>query len=189
VATVIDQKVKKTGIFFWQNGKVVRLKRYWIGDEPCWDTSENITASTSSRQADEKIKYGFFHSGRQSSDQDAYQSDSFLIKLLTVGVLVILVCTLAYQTTVIRREQRRLRLEVETLAEQILSRRYENARLLAGLPIDNQQERLSQDARHEDLTELIEKILRFDSAGIKSRENEGISPVFTATPESKKENQ
>ena len=189
VAIVIDQKVKKTGIFFWQNGKVVRLKRYWIGDEPCWDTSENITASTSSRQADEKIKYGFFHSGRQSSDQDAYQSDSFLIKLLTVGVLVILVCTLAYQTTVIRREQRRLRLEVETLAEQILSRRYENARLLAGLPIDNQQERLSQDARHEDLTELIEKILRFDSAGIKSRENEGISPVFTATPESKKENQ
>jgi hypothetical protein len=59
----------------------------------------------------------------------------------------------------------------------------------------------------EPLTELIEKIFRFDPAGIgireqyfhgsntnietgiKSRESKGTSPVFTATSESKKENQ
>ena len=183
------------------------MKRYWIGDVPCWDTSEHITTSTSSRPADEKRKHGFFHSGRQSNNQDTYQSDSFLHRLLTVGILVILSCTLAYQTTVIRREQRRLRSKVETLVEQISNRRYEDARLFASLLMTDDQERLSQDAKHEALTEVIEKILRFDPIGvgireqhlhglntnsetdIKSRVNKDTSPVVPASPESKKEKQ
>ncbi len=165
VAIVIDQKVKKTGIFFWQHGQIVRLKRYWIGDEPCWDISEHITTSTSSRQANEKRKHVFYHSGSKSNNKDAYQSDSLLLRLLTAGVLIILACTLAYQTTVIQREQRRLKSQVETLVEQISNRRYENARLLAGLLRNVQQKRFSQDAEHGALTEVIEKILMFDPVG------------------------
>jgi proteasome lid subunit RPN8/RPN11 len=48
VALVVDQKSRKEGLFFWQDGQIVRARRYWVGQDARWEPGERPVVSTPS---------------------------------------------------------------------------------------------------------------------------------------------
>jgi proteasome lid subunit RPN8/RPN11 len=45
VAAVIDPKSEQIGLFFREEGEIVRARRYWVGERPCWEPAQRPPTS------------------------------------------------------------------------------------------------------------------------------------------------
>jgi len=114
IAMVVDQKAKKSGVFFWKNGELVRVRRYWVGKIPHWQQQEQADSLGRFRQAERN---------RMAADTNAEYSDEkktkhlydLLFQNIFVWLLVILLCVLAYINFTLRFENQQIRAQFENL--------------------------------------------------------------------------
>ena len=163
VAMVVDQKVKKAGVFFWEKGEVVRARRFWVGDVPHWETEERSAAFTPPRSTT-RNKFEEHATETSIEGQKPGHLSDIILQTLPILLLTVLFCVSIYMYMTARLEDRRLEAQVNALKTSLLLERQNDASHLAYLLAVRTRERLDTGTPPETVIPTFKEILRVDSA-------------------------
>ncbi len=127
VALVVDPKGDQIGLFFWKDGAIVRARRFWVGDEPRWDSERPAVSA-----APGKVTRGRAEATTPTHREEATEEDGrFLTNTLLLSVLGILILVLGYLNIMRDLQNAQLASEVFSLRRQLGSESAALARSLA----------------------------------------------------------
>jgi proteasome lid subunit RPN8/RPN11 len=159
ISMVVDQKAKKSGIFFWKNGDVVRVRRYWVGKTPHWQ--EHAESSARPRPTDRNRVAAEMNARYSDENKPKYLYDSAFQNVF-VGLLIVLLCVLAYMNFMLRFENRQLLSQLDNLKIVMLKSDVSTSSQLAYSFAIRARERLDDGVPPRILIPMFLEILKVD---------------------------
>lgn len=160
VALVVDPKADQVGLFFWEDGAIVRARRFWVGEEVRWEADRPAVSAAPARAA--RAAHEPAARREREGEGEARPGDvegGLLSSTVLLAVLGVLILVLAYLN--IRRdfENARLATELQGVRRQAASESSALARSLAF----RLRDRLDRgEPKDERMRAMFDEVIRLD---------------------------